>query len=62
MINVNRKLFNFVSVISTYIKTFKFKKERLQVKIKAIKNCKSKIESKTIAFAILATRFLENGL
>lgn len=62
IINVNKKLFNFVSAVSTYIKTFTFGKKRIQVQIKAIENSKSKISLKTIAFATLATRFLKDNL
>lgn len=54
-------MFNSVSTVSTYIKTFTFGEERLEVQIKAIENCKSKIALKTTAFATLATRFLEDG-
>lgn len=61
-IKANKKLFNFISVVSTYIKTFTFGEKKLQVQIKIIKNCKSKIALKTTVFAILATKFLENGL
>lgn len=60
-IKANKKLFNFVSVVSTYIKTFIFGEKRLQVQIKAIKNCKSKIALKTTVFATLTTRFLKDG-
>lgn len=60
-IKTNEKLFNFVFMLSTYIKTFMFGEKRLRVQIEAIKNCKSKIAIKTTTFVILATKFLNNG-
>ena len=61
MIKANKKLFKSISMINTYIKTFVFNKKRLQIQIKVIENYKSKIISKSIAFATLANIFLENG-
>lgn len=38
MIKANNKLFNFISIFSTNIKTFIFEEEKLLIKIKVIEN------------------------
>lgn len=57
MIKINKKLFNFIFIINTYIKTFMFKRKKPQVLIKVIKNKKSEIALKTITFIILTSSF-----
>ena len=59
-IKANKKYFNSVFAVGTYIKTFMFGGKRLQVQIEAMKNCKSKIALKTTIFATLTIWFLED--
>lgn len=61
IIKANKKLFNSVSTVNTYIKTFTFGEKKLKVQIEVIKNYKSKIVSKITIFATLTTKFLENN-
>lgn len=61
MIKANRHLFKSVTVISKYIEIFDFVKNYLIVQIQIVKNCKTKISIKTMAYAQLVINFFKNG-
>lgn len=61
MIKANKYFFKPVIAISKHMKTFDFGEDCLMIQIQTIKNCKTKIFTKTIAYAKLTMDFFENG-
>lgn len=61
LIKANGKVFNSVSATNACIETFIYREKRLQIQIKTIDYCKTLIALKTIAFASLASKFLEKS-
>lgn len=62
IIKANGRLLKIITVANKYIEIFIFGEDCLLVQIKTIKNGNIKITVRSIAYAKLVTKFLENGL